>query len=1120
MRSAFLIVLLAGVLPLAAQDINGSIAGTVTDPSGATVPNAKVTIVNTERNQVLRNLITDDSGNFSAPLLIIGKYSVTVEAVAFKKASRTDIQLNVNDKLTVNLTLEVGSPTEQVTVQESALSVELQSSAGSTLISGTQVRELSLNNRNYEQLVSLMPGVSSGASDQIYLGTTNPTGGTNTVSFSINGQRASSNNWTVDGADNVDRGSNQTLLNYPSIDALAEFKVLRGSYSAELGRAAGGQINVVTKSGTSEFHGVAYEFVRNNAFAANNWINNANSVNLGSDGKARVPPLRYNDFGYTIGGPVYIPGVYNKDKNKTFFFFSQEFRRVITYGASQAIVPTANEKQGIFAVPVCVASSAGVCTQTATTIPNINPVAAAYIKDIFNQVPAGSALNNSLFVPLRSVYNARQELYKIDHNFGTKLQVFGRYLSDTIPTIEPGGLFTGSPLPGVANTKTDSPGHSWVFRAQATITPTLLNEAGYSFSYGAITSDPTGLIGSQQSPDVKVPLPFAVSLQRLPSLTITGGTGVAGFGPYRDFNRDHNAYDNLTKILGRHSIKAGASVHRYQKTENASGNNVGSFSFSATPAPAGTPTFQQAWANFLLGNVSQFTQASLDLTPDIRLWQTEVYVQDDFRLRPNLTISYGIRYSNFRQPYDKNSFLTSFDPEKFDRSKAPQISTTNGNIISPVGTYDPLNGIIVNGLSSPYGKKVADESNYNFAPRFGFSWDPTGGGKTAIRGGYGVYYDATLVGSFEQNIFQNPPYVQSATISNTRLENPTAGTPIVSAGPGVLRATPVPFHIPYTQQWSFDIQREIRKDLILDAGFVGTKGTHLLGIVDINQVQPGAGLAAGLHTGAGTAFTTADTPKLNALRPYPGYNAINQLQNAFDSNYNGLQVSLEKRFGTNGSFNLSYTFSKNLTDNPSDRSNAPQNSYNWHEGEYGRATFDRRHVLTFNYVYELPFLKDQKSLTGHVLGGWQISGITQVGSGLPFSPTTSSVDPAGLGFLGASAAGPRPDWICDPNSNAPHLPTQWFNTSCFANVPAGTVRPGNAGRGVINGPGYQRWDTSLFKNIRFGERLRLQIRGEAFNVFNHGNPLTIVTNITSSTYGRVTAFRDPRIIQLGAKFYF
>lgn len=1121
MKSVIRLVLLVSLCgySLPAQTITASIAGTVVDATGAVVPGAKVTITDTERNHVARAISSDAAGGYSAPLLPIGTYSVAVEAKGFKTTTRVGVVLNVNDKATVNLSLQIGDVTGQVTVEEAPVSVELQTAAQSNLISGTQIRELQLSTRNYAQLVGIAPGVSSTNTDQLFTGHYAPAGSSTSISFAMNGNRATANNWQVDGADNVDRGANGNILTYPSLDALSEFKVLRSSYSADFGRSAGGQINAVTKSGTSEFHGDAYEFVRNDAFAANNFLNNANRVNVGPDGKSRVPPLRWNDFGYTIGGPVYIPRHYNTGKNKTFFFFSQEFRRVITYSTPTATIATADEKKGIFPRPVCLAVSGGACTQTGTQITNINPVAAAYIKDIFSQAPDGAPgtnLNNPLF---RNVFNNRQELYKIDHVFGAKLSVFGRYLTDKIPTLEPGGVNTGGTIPGVSTTSTNSPGYSWVFRAIATLSPTWLNEAGFNYSYGAVISKPVGTDSSALSPDIKINLPFPVTLGRVSSLSFGGGgSGIAGFGPYGNYNRNYNFYDNMTKIVGRHNMRFGFTQNFYQKTENAAGNNVGSFSFTGAVRPANTSIFEQSWADFLLGRAASFSQDSLDLYPDIRVRQTEIYFQDDMRLGKNLTLNLGVRYSVFREPVDAHGMLTNFDPSAYNPSKAPQINPTTGNLVPNTG--DPLNGVIVNNSNSRYGSKAANENWRDVAPRIGFAWDPTGRGKMSIRSGYGIYYDSILYGIFEQNIFANPPYVNSVSIPNTLLDNPTAGAPTISLAPKVLHGTPIPYRTPYVQQWSFDIQHQATKDLLVDIGYFGSKGTHLTGIIDLNQPAVGAAIAAGLAP-PGAVFTSTNLPLLNAVRPYLGYNAINSIETWFDSNYHSLQASVEKRFGGSSLVKLSYTFSKNFSDNASDRNNAPQNSHNFHDSEYGVAAYDRRHILIVNYVYELPFLKSRQGLAGHVLGGWQVSGITQFMSGLPSTPGSSlGTDPAGLGIVGSSSGKPRPDWACNPNAGAPHTQFAWFNTGCFVPVAAGQVRPGNAGTFTIGGPGLNRWDFSLFKNVKFRERASLQIRSEFYNVFNHTNPNTFGTSLGSSTYGQVTAYRDPRILQLGAKFYF
>ena len=1114
--------LLAGAASRA-QSVNATISGVVQDAKGGAVAKAAVTVQDTDKNIVVRTVETDEGGRYVVPLLPIGQYVLTVESAGFRKAMRTNIVLNVNDNIAVNFTLEVGTAKETVSVTANLLDVETQTAASAGLITGEEVREIPLNSRNYEQLVSLMPGVSSNTADQVYLGTTNPSGQANVVSFAIGGQRNSANNWTVDGADNVDRGSNLTLLTYPSVDAIAEFKVLRGLYDAEFGRGAGGQINVVTKSGSSGFHGDAYEFFRNDVLAANNFFNNSAGI--------KKPPLRYNDFGYTFGGPLFIPNHYNANKDKTFFFFSQEFRRVITYGTVRGTVPTSQMLQGTFAHTVCVSrNSSGTCLATSTQISTIDPVAQEYIQDIFSKLPAPNAGGTSLFSALRNVYNARQEFFRVDQVFGPKLNLTVRYIHDAIPTTEPGGLFTGSVLPGVSITNTNSPGYSWLARATSSFSSTLLNEGGFIFSYGAIVSSPAGSILAANSPDVQVTLPYTSTLGRVPSLTFNQGSSVTGFGPYRDYNRNYNVFDNLTKIAGRHTFKVGFVYNYYQKTENAGGLNAGQFSFSYTP-PAGTTAFEQAWADFLTGHASSFTQAKADLTPDMRQQQFDVYGQDQFRVRKNLTVMLGLRYSRYNQPVDNNHYLSNFDPAAYDPYKAPTMNA-NGTICTvgpcpggamPNPNYDPLNGIIIAGQNSPYGNQVSNGQTKNFAPRIGVAWDPFGNGKTSLRAGYGIYYDSTLVGIYEQNIFANPPFAPNVLISNTTLGNPAGGALNVSASPMALRGTAIPNRTPYSQQWSLGVQRQLTSSLLLDVSYVGGNGVHLLGIVDINEVQPGLGYSLGLTAPPGrTYFTSATESKLNVLRPYLGYNAINVVESAFNSNYNSLQVAVQKRFTGNSLFNAYYTFSHNLTNNQSDRSTAPQNTYDI-AGDYGPTQFDRRHILTLDYVYHLPFYKNQEGVLGHMLGGWQLSGIVNYSSGAPLTVTESTYDPAGLGFLGPSAAGGRPNITGNPNTNAPHTVAQYFNTGVFvvAGRDDGVVAPGSSGRGVVTGPGIERWDVAGVKNIKLhGEHLRAQFRGELFNVFNHTNFSNVDTAILSSTFGRVTSAHDARIVQLGLKLYF
>jgi hypothetical protein len=1156
-----LLLLLCGSMALFAQDVSGSIGGTVLDPSGAAVANAKVSIINTDRNQTVRTITTDSSGVYSAPFLPIGNYQVKVEAAGFKTNSRTGVVLNVSDDLKINVRLDVGAVTETVEVKETATQVELTSPADATTIEGTQVRELALGTRNFAQLVALMPGVASNAVDELFVGVTGASGTTTTIPFYVNGMRNSSNNWTVDGADNVDRGSNLSLGSFPSIDATAQFKVERSNYTADTGRAGGAQVNVVTKSGTSSYHGTLYDFFRNDALNANPWTNNANKVNLVNRADPTVPctsanyqdcyakrtPVRWNDFGGTIGGPVSFAG-YNRAKNKTFFFYSEEVRRIINYATFNPTLPTTGMLQGNFIQPVCetaLGATGITCPAGSTPVTSIpssqwNPNSAAYIKDIFSKVSLLSgtttAATTAQFFPVRTLLNFREELIKIDHRFSDRFSVWGKFSNDSIPTVEPGGLFSCSSFPGGCTTHTNSPGRQYVFHAVNSIASTLFSDAGFAYNYSAIISTPQGLTALGANPDINPAEPFKNTQGVVPNLSWTGGTGLSGYGPYLDYNRNYTMFDNITWMRGKHTIRFGASFNHYQKTENAAGQQ-GTFAFTNAGAPTGTSSFQQSWANFLLGNVSTFTQASTDITPDMRTWQDEAYAQDDWKLSPRLTVYLGVRWSYFGQPTDANGRLDNFDPSLYSRANAPAVNPANGNYVTPQPVLNPpTNGIIIGGQNSPFGAKVANDKYTNFAPRLGFAWDPTGHGRTSVRAGYGIYYDATLFGTFEQNIFANPPFVQSVTYSNASFSNVAAGTLGTIATPLTLHATQLPALVPYSQQWNFSIQHQFRNDIMLQTSYVGTKGTHLLGIVDINQAYPGVALAAGLHTTTAAApdttiFTTSDDPRINAVRPYYGWNAINALENAFDSNYSSLQVSFRKSFRSGGLVGLAYTWSKYLTDNGSDRSNAPQNSYNWHNGEYGPSPGDRQHVLSANYVYDIPIFRNSHGFVGAALKGWEVSGIVAAYTGQPGTVTTSSVDPAGLGLLGSSAASSRPDMVCDPRANQPAQYAgsaqssaqglTWFNTACFQRVPQGQVRPGNAGRGVVRTPGFFNIDASLFKVFRVTEKLRMQLRGETFNTLNWVNPSGFASlNITSTVFGQISSFRAPRRAQLALKFIF
>jgi len=496
----------------------------------------------------------------------------------------------------------------------------------------------------------------------------------------------------------------------------------------------------------------------------------------------------------------------------------------------------------------------------------------------------------------------------------------------------------------------------------------------------------------------------------------------------------------------------------------------------------------------------------------------------------------GVRWSLFEPPTDSRGEMDNFDPALYSASSAPAVNPANGNYVTPIPQLNPpTDGIIIGGKNSPFGDKVTNTNYHNFAPRIGVAWDPFGKGTTAIRAGYGIYYDSSLFGTYEQNIFADPPYVSSVSYANASFSNVTGGTQGSLAAPITLHATPLPGLTPYSQQWNLTIEHQFAKQIIVDVAYVGTKGTHLLGEVDINEPYPGVALAAGLHTTNSTGslspgttiFTTSDDPRINAVRPYLGYGPITAIESAFDSNYHALQVMFHKSFGAAGLLNADYTWSKNLTDSGSDRSNAPQNSYNWHEGEYARYPGDRTQNFTLNYVYTIPIFKERHGFVGQTLKGWEVSGIMSAYTGAPTTVTTSSVDPAGLGILGASPVSGRPDQICNPNANAAHQygaqaqNLLWFNTSCFAPTPQGAVRPGNAGRYTVQGPGFFNLDASLLKSFNMTEKARLQFRFETLNTLNWVNPVGFASaNNTSTLFGEISTFRAPRRVQLALKFMF
>ncbi len=1055
-----------------AQEANqATITGFIYDSSQAVVPNAEVSATNRDTGRI-RTGRANLEGLYTIVALPPGTYTIRASATGFKSVEQRELLLNVGANVRINFNLEVGAVSETVTVESTAPVLKTETGEVASLVTGMQVTEIPINGRNFTQFLSLGTGVvSQQTGRQMGLGQEgNPL-------MAVHGGRISMNKYTYDGTVAMDTGGNRGLDLFPPMEAISEVKVQKSNYGADAGGFGYGIVNIVTRGGTQKFHGDVYEYFRNDKLDARNFFANQRQG------------IRLNNFGYTIGGPFYIPGKYNTSKTKDFFFWSQSFARRIgpqidsfttpPIGVFTAQVPTAEQRQGNFAGGAVIRDPANNQPYPGNIIPTsqLDPNALLLINTFYplpNRAGAQNFVHNT-----RSFTRYREELLRWDHNFSDAWQWTVRYAQDTWFQDQDIKRPGASTLPTFPN-KFGKPGKNLTTKMTTIFSPQRVNLFTFGYSYNQISNAP---LAGQRPAGLRIPEVYPSNLfNRIPDITVANG--FAGLGTGDILNNDNPIYtfkDDFSWNRGRHSIKIGGEMIYHIKSEISGTSEQGNFNFNGGVTGNGL-------SDFLIGRAFTYTENDKDPGITVSQFDNEFYSQDDIKVTSRLTFNAGVRYyliSGSNGGRAANDRISAFVPSLYDPAKVPRF-LADGQIVP--GSGDPLNGLITatdrRGL--PVGAQLMVTNKDVFGPRIGFAYNALS--KTVIRGGYGINYFWGTANNVSRK--SNPPFIDSVNIQNPTLSNP-AGGPNRLFPPNVNSLDSFNKQ-PSVQSWSFSIQRELMANTSFEIGYSGTMGTHLPRGIQLNQADP------------------TRTVNANLRRTYLGYGTISYNENSAVSKYHGLETSLTRRFSHGLMFEASYTYSKGMghvEGNPLDSRNKNL--------DFGLIDLDRTHIFSFNYIWELPFFKNSKGVAASVLGGWQISGITAFMSGLPVNVT----QPGDVANFGGGTGGQRPDLIGDPNEGRGQSLTRYFNTAAFQQVTR-AMGIGTSRVNPVRGPGINNFDFSVFKNIRLREGTRFQFGAELFNMWNHSQFEGVGGGLGNPTFGQVTSSRDPRVIQLRAKLSF
>lgn len=1143
------ILLALFVAPALAQE--ATIVGTVTDPTGAAVANASVTLTNTDTG-LTRTVTTGTDGQYAAPDLHIGHYSARTSVSGFKLAEQKGLVLQVGDRLRVDFKLQVGNAQEQVTVEANAVAVQTDTGEVSGVVTGQQITQLATNGRSVFSLEALQPGASSLQADFMV-----PTSAGSDFNVSFNGQRVSHNLWLVDGGEAADRGGGGGADVLPSEDAIAEFRTMTSNYSAEYGLSSAGTISMVIKSGTKQLHATAFYFGRNDALDARNYFNPA---------PAKVEELRLHDFGFNVGGPVSFHP--SKSNPKTFFFYNMEWRRYITGGLFNSTVPLASEYP----------TANGAVVSSAITVPTTAQVPASiqFAHCPGGVAPAGvtpgspfpnntipacmiaanaTALLNAGIFPKptsggtfiggnKQPTSGKEEIVRIDHTFNDKFAIFGHWISDQASQTFGETMWSGDSVPTIGNTF-GNPSYSATIHATHTIRPNLLNEIAFDYDGNRIHILPQGVYQAPSAFSFNRIFTGTNVDNRIPDINLSGSTNThytVNWLPWNNTADDYQFRDDLSWVRGAHQLKFGFGYAIYKKVQDYFAETQGGFTFDGSFSG-------NDYADFLLGDAQKYSENAYKGTGHWNAPSPDAYVQDNWRATSRLTLNLGLRWDGIPHTYEANEDQANFYPNQYNASQLPlwansgdsQIASNSPGLssgpssipsLAPYKFY--LNGMGIGGQNgNPRG--LANNAWWNFGPRFGFAYDLTGAGKTVIRGGYGLMYER-IQGNDMYNGATNPPFGYSLNVNNVLFSNPHqaangSGAITVPIVPGSVVGINRSYPAPRTSSYSLGVQQAIGARAVLSASYVGSIDRHESYWQELNL--PSASLLPCLTAGN----CSASTPAFNGLVPYQGYNSIKQAFNGGNSHYNSMQLELTGQVTRDLNLQVAYTLSRAIDPTTGNGGNGWDLNYvtdpyrSW-QYDVGPSVFDRTNIALVNFVYNIPFLKNSSNhLMKTTLGGWELSGIISMESGAPYNLSVNghnvnSIFPGGDVQIRPQVSGAITYPKTPVVSNGVVTGIQWADPTVFSAPAAGTW--GNLGFDALRGPGRDNWNLALFKSFVISETRgsEFQFRAESFNTWNHtqfggsGQNGAFSNNVGAGNQLQITNALDPRVFQLGAKLIF